>query len=72
MDITAADATERLMTLEPKSYVYNTAAHPDWHLPEGQQFGFLAQDLAVAYPHLVKDVIHPPIIDTAGVVIAEA
>ena len=71
-DIEPASALERFMTLSPKSYVFNTTAHPEWHLPQGLQLGFLAQDLAAAYPHLVKEVIHPPIFDTAGVVLAQA
>lgn len=68
----AGDAVQRFMQLGPKSYEFNTGAHPTWALPEGTQHGFLIQDLAQLYPHLVKEAMHPPVLDTTGEVLEEA
>ncbi|MBP7514222.1 MAG: tail fiber domain-containing protein [Flavobacteriales bacterium] len=68
-DIQQEDALSRFMQLEPKSFEFNTSAHPSWGLPEGTQNGFLAQDLEEVYPHLVVDAIHPARIDSVGEVI---
>lgn len=43
--------------LQPKSY--NFKADMDMNLPEGEQFGFVAQELETALPGLVKTIEHP-------------
>lgn len=52
--------------LQPKSY--NFKADMDMNLPEGEQFGFVAQELETALPGLVKTIEHPA---EAGDVIIE-
>ncbi len=50
---------ERLMTVNPVSYRYTTdSEYADMHLPEGIQFGLLAQELEAVFPELVSDEIN--------------
>jgi endosialidase-like protein len=41
-----------LMQLEPKKYLYDREKYDFLNLPEGEQFGFLAQDMEKIYPNL--------------------
>lgn len=43
-----------LMQLHPVSYEYNTHQFKQMSLPQGLQFGFMAEDMERVYPHLVK------------------
>ena len=43
-----------LMKLQPKRYVYDTKRFDFMNLPEGEQFGFLAQDIEAELPNLVR------------------
>lgn len=52
------NATEIISQLQPKTYEFNNLINPNIHLPEGTQFGFLAQELEVVIPALVADVTH--------------
>lgn len=46
-----------IMQLNPKTYVFKNHAY-GMRLPEGQQYGFLAQDLEKVFPTLVKEQKH--------------
>jgi hypothetical protein len=46
-----------IMQLNPKTYVFKKDAH-GMRLPEGQQYGFLAQELELVFPTLVKEQKH--------------
>lgn len=43
-----------LTQLHPVSYEYNTHQFKQMSLPQGLQFGFMADDMERVYPHLVK------------------
>ena len=43
-----------LTQLHPVSYEYNTQQFKQMSLPQGLQFGFMADDMERVYPHLVK------------------
>ena len=43
----------KINKLEPAMYRFNRAAYPEMNLPEGRQFGFIAQELADVFPELV-------------------
>ena len=45
--------------LEAKSYQYKISEFDYMRLPEGTQFGFVAQEVEKVFPELVKDNIHP-------------
>jgi hypothetical protein len=45
---------ETVMRLRPKSYVYDRETYDFLNLPEGQQFGFLAQDMVQLLPNLTN------------------
>jgi hypothetical protein len=65
-------ASDVLQGLHPRAYVYNTDAYPSMHLPTGQQYGLLAQEVEAVLPGLVKESVHPAQVDHEGNVVAEA
>lgn len=50
---------DRIMTLEPVSYDYKLDEYDFMNLPEGRQFGFIAQDLKKVFPELVNSQAAP-------------
>jgi len=72
-DIAALEnATERLMQLVPKSYIFRTDEFPSMGLPHEQQYGFLAPELQEVFPEMVIETIHPASYDTSGVELTPA
>jgi len=61
-----ASATELILGLQPKTYQFNTDAYPSLGLPQGRQFGFLAQELQEQFPEMVIETLHPAEVDTMG------
>ncbi len=55
--------------LHPVSYTFTPEAVEDLNVPEGEQVGLLAQELEQVLPGLVKEVVHPAVMDTLGNVI---
>jgi hypothetical protein len=49
----------QIMQLQPKTYYFDTTAHPKMNLPSRKQYGLLAQDLATIFPEMVTDVPEP-------------
>lgn len=66
------DATAMINTLDPKAYMFDTAQFPSMGLPEGRQFGFIAEELQVQFPEMVIETLHPAVGDSLGNVIHEA
>jgi hypothetical protein len=56
----------RLLRLEPKTYEYNRSSYPYLSLPEGKQYGLIAQEVEQVFPELVKDIVHPELKDLKG------
>lgn len=48
-----------IMNLKPKRYQYNQEKYGFMNLPEGEQYGFLAQDIEKLLPTLTKDSFQP-------------
>lgn len=48
-------ALDMVNKLDIKTYYYDTEKFKDMNLPQGQQFGFLAQDLEKVFPEMVMD-----------------
>lgn len=63
---------EVITQLQPKQYDFISGLHPDLSLPEGQQAGFLAQELQQVLPSLVRDARIPASRDSVGNVISES
>ncbi|MCU0319903.1 MAG: tail fiber domain-containing protein [Flavobacteriales bacterium] len=59
-------ALEQLALLQPKRYSYRTDQYPQLNLPEGERFGFLAQEVGEHFPKLVTPVHHPAEHDSLG------
>lgn len=52
---------ERFGLLQPVAYGYSEdAQYAHMNLPEGDQFGFVSQDVETVFPELVSEGIHPP------------
>jgi hypothetical protein len=49
----------KLMQLKPSTYTLKTEEYKFMNLPEGSQFGFVAQDLEQVFPTLVVNSSHP-------------
>jgi hypothetical protein len=49
----------KLLRLEPKRYRYRTGEYEQMGLPEGEQYGLIAQQVAEVFPSLVGEVVHP-------------
>ncbi|MFM9986706.1 MAG: tail fiber domain-containing protein [Flavobacteriales bacterium] len=62
---------ETILGLEPKIYEYNLEEYPQMNLPEGDQAGFLAQDLEQVLPSLVKTAVQPEVRDEEGNIVHE-
>lgn len=52
-------ALDRVMKLEPVRYDYRSREYPQMNLAEGPQMGFIAQEVEIVFPELVKDNFHP-------------
>jgi len=70
VDITGALSV--LAQLQPKSYVFKRDSFPYLNLPEGHQFGLIAQSVDSIVPELVADFIHPEVKDTNGTVLIDS
>ena len=54
-DITSLEGgLDKVMALQPKRYIYDRERYEFMNLPEGEQFGFLAQDLQKLLPNLTQ------------------
>ncbi len=56
-----------LNQIEIKSYQYQTDQYDFLHLPQGEQYGVIAQQLEEVLPNLVKAATSPAVLDTLGV-----
>jgi hypothetical protein len=54
-----APALSGLLTLKPKTYRYRVEEFPHLKLPPGEQVGLIAQEVAAAFPDLVREVSVP-------------
>lgn len=55
-----------LNLMEPKTYTYKTLTYPNMGLPDGQHYGFIAQDVEAVAPGLVSYMAHPSEYDSSG------
>lgn len=66
------NATEIIAQLQPKSYEFDLGLDTSINLPNGKQFGFLAQELELILPEIVKSIPHggktTEVVTTVGVV----
>jgi hypothetical protein len=68
-DLGNNNALALINSLQPKSYEYKNASYPSMHLPKGNQYGLIAQEVETVLPQLVKEAIHPPKRDKQGKII---
>ncbi|HEV3189315.1 MAG TPA: tail fiber domain-containing protein [Polyangiaceae bacterium] len=54
-----AGTLSQVLKLRPKTFRYLSSSFPALSLPEGDQVGFIAQDVAVLFPQLVKEISVP-------------
>ena len=66
------NATERLVQLDPKSYLFRTEEFPSMGLPQEQQYGFMASELQEVFPEMVIETTHPASYDSSGVELTPA
>ena len=66
---TVAKPLDLLLRLRPVSYNINNAYAPQLNVDTAKTFGLIAQEVAVLFPTLVKEVIVPASYDTLGTVI---
>jgi flagellar hook assembly protein FlgD len=66
---TIANSLGIIAQLQPKMFEFNTALYPQIGLPQGTQYGLIAQNVEIILPELVKDAVHPAQYDSAGNVI---
>lgn len=59
-------ALHTINRLLPKRYVFKSSAFPSMQLPVGGQIGFIAQQVDTVLPHLITNVIQPPVYDSSG------
>ncbi|MCX7728187.1 MAG: tail fiber domain-containing protein [Bacteroidia bacterium] len=55
--------------LNPRTFYFTNANHPQMHLPSAKQYGFIAQDIEPILPELVMNTTFPAQYDSAGNVI---
>lgn len=66
------NATERLLQLDPKTYLFRVDEFPTMGLPQEQQYGFLATELQAIFPEMVIETTHPASYDSSGVELTPA
>lgn len=59
-------AMDVIAHLQPKSYLFAPSDHPHLSMPEGQQAGFLAQEVEEVLPALVSSTSVLAIVDSSG------
>jgi len=69
-DITNASAL--IGSLQPKTFDFIPQQHPHLLMPEGRQWGLLAQEVQEVIPDLVERVPVPAVFDSTGAMTAEA
>lgn len=57
---------EKINLLHPKTYRYKTDEYKSMHLREGENIGFIAQEVETVFPNLVKRTISPTKFDKDG------
>lgn len=65
-------ASSILAQLQAKRYVYKQSAFPQLNLANGLHYGFIAQDVELILPDMVKEFKTPARIDSAGNVISNS
>ncbi len=55
--------------LEPKTFEYTDANYQGMSLPNGHQYGLIAQEVEQVLPNIVSDNVHPAQYDTTGAMI---
>ncbi len=52
---------DRVLALQPRAYAFtNEATYAHLNFSEGEQYGFLAQEVDDVFPDLVREGVHPP------------
>lgn len=65
-DIDEATSNNIIQQLSPKTYFFDTIAHPNLHCPKTIQFGLIAQEVEQILPTIVKESTHPAVLDSLG------
>ena len=60
------NAMDIIKQLQPKTFTFKAASFPSIHLPAGQQYGLIAQEVSPILPTLVSTTIHPAVYDSVG------
>jgi hypothetical protein len=63
---TDTNASELLENIDVAQYVFNHEQYQGLHLPDGEHWGVLANQLSEVLPNLVTDVMHPAQYDEDG------
>lgn len=58
-DAPLSNAREKLLQLRPVKYEYRQDAYEHMGFPEGEHFGFVAQEVEAVLPELVTEAVHP-------------
>jgi hypothetical protein len=53
------NALQLIKSLKPSTYVYKTAEYKQMELPEGTQFGLIADEVKTVFPSMVRQVVQP-------------
>ncbi len=53
------NATQLIQSLNPTTYAYKTNAYQQMELPEGPQYGLIADEVKQVFPSMVKQAIQP-------------
>jgi hypothetical protein len=63
---TIPDPLSKILQLKPRQFHYKTSQYPQLSLPSGLQFGLIAQETQSVLPEIIKNAIHPGVIDNNG------
>ncbi len=66
------NALDLIMQLQPKTYLYDSAAHPHMGLSNDDQIGLLAQEVEAIVPEAVRSTTFPAQYDEEGNMLSEA
>jgi hypothetical protein len=69
---TITNALGIIAQLKPKSFDFKHTAYPSMNLPNGKQFGLIAQEVELILPELVTNNAHPAQKDSLGNIVTPA
>ena len=68
-ELSPDSASYYINSMSPKTFQFQTVSYPHLNLPDGHQYGMIAQDVEAYMPSLIIEVTHPAVYAEDGTII---